>query len=663
MKAYFQHILLLIKRLLLALSLFFVARVFFLIYNFDVFSDLDFTTMVHLFVVGLRFDMSVIVYFNLLFILMHLLPLGNIKARSGYQGFLKWYFIIINGLLLFVNLADSIYFNFILKRSTVDVLKLIMLSNDVINLLPSFIVNYWYAPVLLLFVLFLLARVYPKYSIQKANIQSNGQEFKPINIIFRFILFLLLMGLVLIGARGGLQGRPLAIMHASIYVSPKNVPIVLNTPFSMMTTYGHDVLSEINYFSEEQARTLYPVQHQFSFADRTFEKKNVVIILWESYSREYSGLLNHYEGFTPFMDSLMEHSLVFPNAFSNGLRSIDAIPAVVSGLPILMDDPFITSVYSTNAIESLAEIFNSEGYRTAFFHGGNNGTMDFDGFAGYAGFQEYHGVDEYNNKADHDGFWGIFDEPFLQYVAQHLNDFEEPFFAFEFTLSSHNPYHVPVKHKGRFAEGGLKIHKVIRYTDYALQKFFETASKMPWYDNTVFIILADHPAQSTIPSDDKNLKISKPDKKIQQFYGNTVGRFAIPMLIFSPIDSSLKSIDSTTIQQTDIMPTLLDYLGYQKPFFAFGNSVFDDCAKHYAFEFTNGLYQITSGNYSLLFDGEKSIALYNNMEDPTHKKNLISVHKEISARFETDIKAILQQYYNCLINNTLTIQKSKDTGL
>lgn len=189
MAAYFQHVILLIKRLLLALLLFFIARLFFLLYNFDVFPDLNIAGGLRLFIIGLRFDISVIIYFNLLFIFMHLLPIGKIKSRPGYQRFLKWYFIIINGFLLFVNLADSVYFNFILRRSTADVLKLILLSNDVANLLPSFILDYWYILILLVIVIGLVAKVYPKFNLDKQKEIYDKSDFKPINVVLRFVFF------------------------------------------------------------------------------------------------------------------------------------------------------------------------------------------------------------------------------------------------------------------------------------------------------------------------------------------------------------------------------------------------------------------------------------------------------------------------------------------
>jgi len=347
------------------------------------------------------------------------------------------------------------------------------------------------------------------------------------------------------------------------------------------------------------------------------------------------------------------------NALSNGLRSIDAIPAIVTGIPTLMDDPFITSVYNTNVTNSLAEILKEKGYHTAFFHGGTNGTMNFDGFAGYAGFDEYYGRYEYNNDNDYDGYWGIYDEPFLQYFAEKLNSFKQPFFSFEFTLSSHYPYSIPEIHRGDFPEGTMKIHKVVRYTDYALKQFFITASKMPWYINTLFVIAADHPAQSVIPSNKDEIEDDGValNNYLMKYYKNTSGRYAIPLLLFSPGDSTLQGSISKTIQQTDIFPTILQCLKYNKPTVSFGNSIFEENSQPIAVHYVNGLYQITSGSYSLLFDGVKSISLFDNKLDPQHKHNLIKLETKVTDSLETIIKANLQQFTTRMINNNMTIDK------
>ncbi len=671
MRSYIYNIVLLIKRLLLALGLFFISRLFFYIYNFGLFADIEFWRLAKIFFIGIRFDLSVICYFNLLFIIVHLIPISKILSLRPTQIFLKLYFVIVNSILLIGNLSDSVFFHFVQKRSTADIFKFIFLSDDVPTLLPGFIKDYWFVGIIWLILLLLTWIVYPKF--KKVNFDKIDEINKSISwtkhgsgniikgrlLVYKLLIMIVLIGLSLIGARGGLQLKPLSIIDASKHVSVSQMPLTLNSIFTVMTTFGHDELVVKKYYTEEQCANIYPTAHSFKNNNSEFNRKNIVVLLLESFSKEYIGSLNDYDGYTPFLDSLMHHSLVMENAYANGLRSIDAIPAIVIGIPSLMDDPFITSVYNTNRTNSLPVMLKQKGYYTAFFHGGTNGTMNFDGFAGYAGFDDYYGRFEYNNDNDYDNYWGIYDEPFLQYFAQKLNSFDQPFFAFEFTLSSHYPYNIPENHKGNFPEGTMRIHKVIRYADYALKKFFDTAKKMPWYENTLFIIVADHPAQSVIPSQKNEVedKGKVLNDYLMSYYKNTSGRYTIPLLFFSPGDSLFIGRNPATIQQTDIFATILDYLNYDEPVVAFGTSLLVDSSKRIAIQYVNGLYQITSGKYSLLFDGDISTSLFNNEEDPKHQQNLILKQTIIADSLEVTVKAVLQQYLTRMINNDLQIKK------
>ena len=660
MRSYYLNIVLLLKRLLLVLLLFFVSRIFFYVYNIGIFADVDVGELISILFVGMRFDISVICYFNILFIVFHVIPIGKIFTRNSIQRILKVYFIIVNGILTLTNLVDSIYFHFIQKRSTADIFKFIFVSDDVPTLLPGFIKDYWFVPFIWIILLIVTWIIYPNLNIKKYNeayqqvISKNTWKI----IVSKLVLMIGIIGISLIGARGGLQLKPLSIIDASKHVGALHMPLVLNSVFTIMTTYGHDNLNEKTYFSQEESEEIYTVRQKLNPDKNAFREKNIVVLLLESFSKEYVGFLNNYKGYTPFIDSLSEHSIVIENAMANGLRSIDAIPAIVSGIPSLMDDPLITSIYSTNKTNSIAIMLKKKGYQTGFFHGGTNGTMNFDGFASYAGFDNYYGRTEYNNDIDYDGYWGIYDEPFLQYFADKLSSFKQPFFAFEFTLSSHYPYSIPDIHKGEFPEGPMKIHKVVRYTDYALKQFFNTAKKMPWYKNTLFIIVADHPAQSVIPSNNSDIKEKgeKLNNYQNSYYKNTSGRYAIPMIIFSPEDSLIKNKYREIVQQTDLMPTILDYLNYDEPFIAFGTSIFNDSANRIAVQYVNGLYQITSGKYSLIFDGEKSISLFDNEEDPKHSTNLIDTGNFAQQNLETTIKAYLQQYLNRMINNNMVVK-------
>jgi len=137
------------------------------------------------------------------------------------------------------------------------------------------------------------------------------------------------------------------------------------------------------------------------------------------------------------------------------------------------------------------------------------------------------------------------------------------------------------------------------------------------------------------------------------YYKNTSGRYAIPIMLFAPGDSTLSGVDHRTAQQTDLGPTILDYLNFADTEVAFGSSLFDTAAPRLVVQPVSGMMQITSGNYSLLFDGEHSTALFNNILDHSHNRNLIAEQPIIADSLELQLKSFLQQYTNRLVNNQL----------
>jgi len=567
MKNYFKHIEYLIKRLILLLLIFSISRVYFYFLNQQYFQSLSFIGTIKIFFIGIRFDIIAIIAFNFVFIILHLVP-GNFKNKNVTQWILKLLFIVVNTVIICTNFLDSEYFSFTNKRTTADILRYIFISDDIYNLMPQFIHDYWYSILCWISLMIIVWFLYPKYKKIKRHETLNLR-----NYLYQSVISVFLLGIFLIGFRGT-RLKPLRILSASQYTSTQNIPLVLNTPFTILKTLNSKDLNILQYFREDEIRNIYFPVHNYKDTG-SFKQCNVIIIILESFSKEYIGSLNNNEGYTPFLDSLIQNSLAFTNGFANGKKSIEAMPAIIAGLPTLMDNSYVSSSYSTNTINSLAGILRNEGYHTTFFHGGSNGTMGFDQFANIAGIKEYYGRNEYNNERDYDGNWGIFDEEFLQFFANKLNSFDTPFFSCVFTLSSHHPYTIPEKHKNKFPEGSLKIHRGIRYADYALRKFFETASLMPWFSNTLFIITADHTAQP-----------------IDKFYQNKVGIYAVPIIYFHHNDSNLAGYDHTITQHIDIMPSVLDYLNYQNEFIAFGNSIFDLPANHFAINYLNGVYQL-----------------------------------------------------------------------
>jgi phosphoglycerol transferase MdoB-like AlkP superfamily enzyme len=621
------------KRLLLLVLTYTFFRVLFLIIYYDSFQFLSPGQFILDFLQGLRFDLSAIIFTNGLFILFHLFPFPYFY-RPGFQRFLKVLFYSFNIPALLLGCIDLVYFRYTNKRTTGDIFSYLSLGSDLKTLLPQYAKDFWYLLLLLVIVGFLIEFFYRKINVYTYSVLSKKQ------FIFRFIAALASIPVFVIGARGGLQYRPLSILNASQYSAPQNAPFILNTPFTFIKTMGKTDLTEVSYMPQEEAARLFSPEHKSPGYDSS--KSNVVLIILEGIGKEFVGSLNNYQGYTPFLDSLILHSMVFPNAFANGKRSIEGIPAIIAGLPTLMNNAYITSAYAGNQINSIASVLRKKGYATSFFHGGNNGTMGFDIFASMAGFEHYYGRNEYNNDKDYDGSWGIYDEPFLQYFANSLNITRQPFFSCVFTLSSHHPYRLPEKYEEVFKGGTLPIHPTVRYTDYALKQFFTTASAMPWYKNTLFIITSDHTSLNERP-----------------FYNTTTGLYSIPILFYHPGNPFFRGKVNTVMQQADIMPTLLNWLKCGESYCAFGSNALDPDAFHFAINFLNDSYQLISGEHSIIFNGFKTTGLFNYPKDSTLSVNLADRDTHVREKLERHIKAIIQTYNRRMIHNQLTVKNQE----
>jgi phosphoglycerol transferase MdoB-like AlkP superfamily enzyme len=556
--------------------------------------------------------------------LASLIPLKNFYSK-GYQWFLALLYLPLNIVAISANLSDIIYIRFTLKRTTLDFLDMFADDGGLFKLLPQFLMDFWYIFVIGLIFIWSLFFIFFKKSINITPFQHSKFYIK------EALIGLFVIGISIIGIRGGMQLRPIGIMTASKYVGPDMAPALLNTPFTLIKSAGKQKLTEYHFFEKEELEKIYFPIHKAS--QKKFRKLNVVVIIMESLSKEHIGFLNqdipNYQGFTPFLDSLFQHGLICTQAYANGKRSIEGIPAVTAGFPTMMENSLNSSIYSSNKLTSIASLLKKKNYQTAFFHGGNNGTMGFDQFTKSIGYDRYYGRDEYGNDNDFDGKWGIFDEPYFQYFGKTLGTFKQPFMATIFSLSSHHPYTIPKQHIGQFPKGKLPIQECIAYSDFALQKFFDYAKKQDWYSNTLFVITADHCSEVVMDS-----------------YNTDWGKYAIPVFYYMPSDS-LQGVNERTTQQLDILPSVMNYLNYDKEYFALGESVFDSTTLGFSISYLNYNYQIIHGDQIIKTDLKTN---YSYERFPSG--NLLK--EEQPKSLENFLKAVVQTYNLRMIGNKMT---------
>ncbi|MFK8284470.1 LTA synthase family protein [Capnocytophaga canis] len=627
-------------RLSLVFLFYFVARLLFIAFNIDVIDGYNFLTVSRLFAYGIQFDTTAILYVNLLFILLSIFPLW-VNTRKGYQKMVFWVYFIPNTIAYATNFVDMIYYPFSKSRLTTASFAVIENEQNKTALFFTFVGMYWYVFIMFIALIFCWMYFYKRIKVRENTIH-------PLPYVFGSLVGLAGIGtMVLAGIRGGTlshSSRPINIVDASRYVSVSaHADVILNTPFTLIRTIGknkgfrtYDFVSE-DYIAEH----IKPVKLYYR---EVKNKPNVVLFILESFGREYWGCMNKdrnipdYKSYTPFLDSLAQHSMVFDNAYANGRQSIHGMSSIYGGIPTLQV-AYTSSPYAQQPTQSLVSIANELGYDTSFFHSAPNGSMGFLGFSNILGFQHYYGKTEYGNDVDFDGVWGIWDEPFFQFMNTVLSQKQQPFFGSIFTVSSHHPFKVPQQYEGKFDKGNLEIHQCVQYTDHALKKFFENAKKQSWFQNTIFVFTNDHGNQT-----------------YYDLYKQPITKMGSPIMFYSPNEEFVTIGKSSEIaQQIDIYPSLVDLMGYNKPFRSWGRSLFAEANETpRAYISDTHVYSLMQGSYIYVMNQDGTMNGIYEREDEGLKNNLLG--KENNPETEKgirDLQAFIQDYMDRVIHKKL----------
>lgn len=629
----------LLYRLFLGYLFYFIARVLFFAFNTHLFAVDSCWALLKLCYYGMAFDTTALLYINSLFILLSVLPL-TVNTRPAFQKGMAILYFVTNLLAYATNFVDIIYYRFSQVRSTKATLDVLADENNKKLLFTHFSEAYWYVVII-----FILCSVCWVWLYKQVKLKPAAVTDKKVYFLSSIVSFLLILTLVIGGIRGDFahSTRPINMVDAYKHITvPNQGDIVLNTPFAVFRTLGTNNYKLQHWVDEAYiSSNIKPVK---KYNTKPAAKPNVVIIILESMAREYWGSMNRnvnipgFKSYTPFLDSLSNSSLIFTNAYATGRQSIHAMSSVLAGIPSFQN-AFTSSPYAKQQIQSVVSVCDSMGYQTSFFHGAANGSMGFQGFGSILGYQHYYGRTEYNDDKDFDGIWGIWDEHFFQFMGRTLSNQKQPFMATLFTLSSHDPYQLPEKYKARFKGGPLAIDKCVQYTDNSLRIFFNYAKTQPWFNNTIFVITADHTSQTYYPE-----------------YSKQVNRFAVPILFYSANNTyNLKGVRTDLASQMDIYPTVVDLIGYNKPFRSWGRSLVSNQPDEQprVINSTGNIYQFMQGNYTYLFDGKNFTGIFA-VSDKGLEKNLMTVQPNTEMqKGMQDCKALIQDYTDRIVNGKL----------
>ena len=339
---------------------------------------------------NIAFATPAVCYMNAPYILLTLFPM-HYKEGKAMQRVAKWVFILPNTAGIIANLCDCIYVRYTGRRTTWDIFNEFSNDGNIGKVIGIEVMDNLWLLVVGIMLIFTLYRLYTPAAVRLKQ--------RPLVIYYigHTALLTLTALLMVIGIRGGVgkSVRPITLSNANAYITtPGEAALVLNTPFSIIRTAGRKPFATKNYFTEDEADSIYtPVRH---YGNTKANRKNIVVLIVESFGKEYIGACNYRPdgSLTPFLDSLIKQSKSYTKSYGNGRKSIDGMPSVLSSIPMFVT-PFISSSASLNDISSIAGELGKAGYYSAFFHGAPNGSMGFMAYAKASGFEEYYGKEEY----------------------------------------------------------------------------------------------------------------------------------------------------------------------------------------------------------------------------------------------------------------------------
>ena len=589
---------------LLALS---ISRWMLYLFNIQFFHQLDLRQALALYFYGMRFDLPIVFGINLLTIIYYCFP-SRIIYNKGFQGIVDIVYIVANAVAIFLNFLDIVCFHFFGKHLTTNLIRLLSQSDEVsFGVIKQVFFDYWY--LLVIYILFVLTI---SVVAQNTQLHAPEKEEKPRWQLRQAISLVVMLLLTVIAGRGGIQAKPITMKTAMRYTDPQNAPILLNTPFCLITTHE----TKLKEWEGTYESNFTPI-HKELIANRFIESdtlnidtipSNVVVIILKNVGQEMLGYYSRdrRSQLTPFLDSILAQSLTF-NGMSNSRRSLEVLPSILASIPAMMENDFVRSPYAENDFDAFCQHLQKHGYSTIFMHGGKNGVQGFDEFSRRAGFNRYFGRIEYDDDSDYDGQWGIYDGPFLQYAAQTMNRVTEPFATAIYTLSSRYPYKVPknfiLPEESYFWTG---FEKTVYYVDCALKGFFETASQMSWFDHSLFVITSDY----------SNSEHFQPE------YSNVWGMYSIPIAFYYP--KKIKPLQCDEIaQQIDLGPSILSALEVNDTLFSFGRNLFDTLSEQTFASYFNLTYQYCDGTYLVQSDGENPFGIFKPINDSLLNDNLV----------------------------------------
>lgn len=427
-------------------------------------------------------------------------------------------------------------------------------------------------------VLLLIALIFLVNRTLQTIIRRTTASFRQSPLLYTIPVFLVIAGSLIVPIRGGFQLAPMN--ESAVFFSDKSFAnyAAVNVPWNYMRSVLNEAYSDENPFkyaddteASQKATSLYNRIGATQQVIDTVGKKNVLVIIWESFTAKAVGSLGGLKNITPQFDHIAKEGLLFTNIYASGNRSDKGMVAILSGYPAQPTTSIIKIPKKTASLPSLPTIFKTNGWQTSFYYGGETEFANMKSYFLQQGFDRIVDINDFDSK-DMNSKWGAHDHVVFKRLMHDLDQEKQPFFTTMFTLSSHEPFEVPTKTVIAGNDPEHLFLNALHYTDESLGTFLREAQTKPWWKNTLVVIIADH--GHPLPETRKD----KPSE------------FHIPMLWLGGALTAAPARVDTLASQTDLAATILNQMHLPSGTFAWSNDIFKRGRQDFAyFAFNNGL--------------------------------------------------------------------------
>jgi phosphoglycerol transferase MdoB-like AlkP superfamily enzyme len=601
---------------------FLLCRVLFVLYHAPQTSALPLATLAGVFFHGLRIDLSTAAYLGvipfLLWVINSLFPSRlTKKVITGYTVFM----LLLVALITTSDLQIYKTWGTKLNSQAIGYLKYPKEALASMSSSPVFLLVGICAAVSLAGY-FLYAAMFKRLSFE---VSSRSL----VEVSSRLLLFVVFSGVLVLAIRGGTGLAPMNPGFAYFSTHQFANHAALNASWNLMYDLKH-------YFRHKNSQFVYmsdAEMHQrverltaaglSNDTERilTASRPNIVVIILESWTADVIGALGAEKGIAPCFDELAAKGILFTDFYANGYRTSFGIPAVLSGFPSTPEGSILNRPNKMERLPTLAGTLKTNGYATSFYYGGDTHFDDMNAFFVHSKFDTVTNKTSFQAK-DMNSKWGVHDHVLFERVLSDLARQPEPFFSAMLTISSHEPFEVPMKTVFTGTDQPALFKNAIHYTDKSLKTFIDKARTRPWFKNTLFVFVADHGS---------SLPLNRPEAFMPE-------RYRIPLLLYGEVIK--KEFQGTkkpvTGSQSDIAATILAQLQIKSDDFSWSNNLFNANRTHFAFYNFAGGFALTTPDQTAIYDTVSNKMIRNEKTRLSH---------EATAEALKDGQAYIQNLY------------------